>query len=605
MPTIPFWKHPVSTVVWLVVWVGWSIAILIISPPATTIPVGGDPTTGLRDHDDPYLAGFWPAEPRPWQPASETALRWSKAEWQISWPHFGAGWWVVQFRTDLTGKPSHTPTLLHWHSPAIGSTMLPATQRITRILVNATANDTPNVAVTADVFQPNGDARSLGIAVTAIHIQPLSMSIRPTLMCAFLVVCLFGCWVITHQVRILIPFVMGVLWVCFPALIAIHSELLIQLSVANWGIGLAWEWVAQRWQMVNMTMAKITLSMVWLQLLAIWSPFSHSSDIAMHVRMLNQVMSGQLLFTAQLPCEASAYLSPYPPLPYIIMAPLAGLSHDGIYQRLLLTGGAVVLQAIAICYCAIVLRHQLQLSKRAETLFLLIAFINMPLMRAIHVGELSNAWGQSIALIALCSWIDPHATRQRQVIWTTMALLSHMGVSISLGLMLGLFAGFRLITTKHLPRWLVGSGIGVALFVVGMYYSNFAFLIGQPPGYAGCPPIIPIITRFTGIGEMFPLIMIGWTIIGLLVLNPSLVRTWIGAGIGAAILSIALLLVTTQTVRWGIAVAPFVAIACAYGFHRLWRFGYASKITIVMLMAWYGVFWYSELWHRIMVYLHD
>ncbi|NBU63926.1 MAG: hypothetical protein EBS29_05420 [Chloroflexia bacterium] len=104
---------------------------------------------------------------------------------------------------------------------------------------------------------------------------------------------------------------------------------------------------------------------------------------------------------------------------------------------------------------------------------------------------------------------------------------------------------------------------------------------------------------------MFPLIMIGWTIIGLLVLNPSLVRTWIGAGIGAAILSIALLLVTTQTVRWGIAVAPFVAIACAYGFHRLWRFGYASKITIVMLMAWYGVFWYSELWHRIMVYLHD
>jgi hypothetical protein len=104
---------------------------------------------------------------------------------------------------------------------------------------------------------------------------------------------------------------------------------------------------------------------------------------------------------------------------------------------------------------------------------------------------------------------------------------------------------------------------------------------------------------------MFPLVVVVWAGIGIGLLAPSILRTWIWAGFGAAIVSIALLLISTQTVRWGIAVVPFIAIATAYGFHRLWRFGYASKIVVLATLLWYGVFWYSELWQRIMVYLHD
>ncbi len=606
MPIIPFWKHPITTTLWWVaVWIGLSIVVLITPPPAITLPVGGDPITGMRDYDAPYLDGFWPAEPRPWHPAMGSALRWSQADWQIHWPHAGSGWWLIQFRTDLAGKAIHTVTALHWQNPAIGNTTLPADQRNTRVLVHTAQNDTPQITVNTEIFHPDGDTRALGIAVTAIHLQPLGALWRPTLLLAFLAVSLFGRWVIRqHKLHTLIPFVTGLLWVCFPTWIAVHSELLIVLSLCSWGIGAGMHWIAQRWHYDIHTLIRVIVGMVWLQLLALWSPFTHSSDIAMHVRMLNQILSGQLLFTAQLPCEASAYISPYPPLTYILMAPLALMSHDGSYQRLLLTGGAVILQAIALGYSYNVLRQH-QLPFRAGILFLGLAFINAPLIRAIHVGELTNAWGQSIAVIAMSSWIDRHATRQRQVIWTTMALLSHTGVSVSLSMMLGIFAGIQFIRTRHIPRWLILSSGGIAVMVIGVYYSNFAYLIGQAPGYTGCPPVIPIVARFGGVASMFPFIIIGWAGIGLIVFPKSPVRTWVGAGIGAALCSIAMLFFATQTVRWGIAVAPFVALAAAYGLHKLWRYGRAGKILLITTIMWYGIFWYSELWQRIMVYLHD
>ena len=605
MPTIQFWKHPISTTVWwLVVWLGLSIVVWFIPPTTITLPVGGDPLTGMRDYDAPYLDGFWPAEPRPWQPAMGSALRWSKADWQIHWPHAGGGWWLMQFRTDLSAKKEHPPTQLIWHEPAIGNTTIPSDIRITRVLVHNNQNDTPQISVTTDIFHPTGDARALGIAVTAIQLQPLGGLWRPTRLLAFLVVSLFGNWLIKHRIGYAIPFVTGIVWVYFPAWIAIHSELLIALSCCGWGIGAGLDWIRQRWHYDISAMARIVLGMVWVQLLALWSPFIHSSDIAMHVRMLNQVLSGQVLFTAQLPCEASAYISPYPPLTYILMAPLALISHDNSYQRLILTGGAVILQALALGYGYTVLRQH-QIPFRAGILFLVLAFINAPLIRAIHVGELSNAWGQSIAVIAMSCWIDRHATRQRQIIWTMMALLSHTGVSVSLALMLGLFAGFRFIQNRNIPRWLILSGVGMAVMVVGVYYSNFAYLIGQAPGYAGCPPVTPILARFGSVTSMFPFIMIGWAGIGIAVFPKSPVRMWIGAGFGAAICSIALLVFATQTVRWGIAVAPFVALAAAYGLHKLWRYGRAGKLLVITTIIWYGVFWYSELWQHIMVYLHD
>jgi hypothetical protein len=605
MPTIQFWKHSITTTRWwIAIWIGLSIAVLFTPPATITLPVGGDPITGMRDYDDPYLAGFWPAEPRPWQPAMGTALRWSNADWQIHWPHAGSGWWLMQFRTDLSGKPAHTPTQLTWHNPAIGTTTLPPDQRITRVLVHNNQNDTPQINVSTEIFHPDGDARTLGIAVTAIQLQPLGILWRPTLLLAFLLVSLFGRWLINHRIGNLIPFVTGIVWICFPAWIALHSELLITLSVCSWGIGAGMGWIAQRWQYDIQAIARIVVGMVSVQLLALWSPFTNSSDIAMHVRMLNQVISGQLLLTAQLPCEAGAYISPYPPLTYILMAPLALFSHDSSYQRLLLTGGAVILQAIALCYSYNVLR-QTPLPFRAGILFLVLAFINAPLIRAIHVGELSNAWGQSIAVIAMSSWIDRHATRQRQIIWTTMALLSHTGVSVSLSMMLGIFAGLQFINNRHIPRWLIWSSIGVAMMVVGVYYSNYAFLVGQAPGYAGCPPVIPIALRFGSIGNVFPAIIMCWAGIGLFLLPKSLLRTWLWAGLGAALLSIILLLIATQTVRWSIAVAPFVALAAAYGLHKMWRYGWASKVVVITTLGWYGLFWYSELWQRIMVYLHD
>jgi hypothetical protein len=172
-------------------------------------------------------------------------------------------------------------------------------------------------------------------------------------------------------------------------------------------------------------------------------------------------------------------------------------------------------------------------------------------------------------------------------------------------MMLGLFAGFQFFNNRHIPRWLIWSGVGMVVMVVGVYYSNFAYLIGQAPGYAGCPPVIPVTMRFNGIVNVFPTIIMCWAGIGLVVFPKSPVRIWVGAGLGAALCSIAMLFFATQTVRWSIAVEPFVALAAAYGLHRMWRYGRAGKILLITTIIWYGVFWYSGLWQSIMVYLHD
>jgi hypothetical protein len=149
--------------------------------------------------------------------------------------HTGAGWWVLQIRTDLSGKPAHTPTAIHWQNPAIGATTLPADQRITRVLVHTNQNDTPKITATTEVFHSDGDARALGIAVTAIQLQPLGTPLRPTLLLAFLIVSLFGRWIIQHRIHAIVPFVTGMLWVYFPTWIALHSELLIALSSRGLG----------------------------------------------------------------------------------------------------------------------------------------------------------------------------------------------------------------------------------------------------------------------------------------------------------------------------------------------------------------------------------
>jgi hypothetical protein len=115
-----------------------------------------------------------------------------------------------------------------------------------------------------------------------------------------------------------------------------------------------------------------------------------------------------------------------------------------------------------------------------------------------------------------------------------------------------------------------------------------------------------VLMRFSGIVNVFPAIILCWSGIGLCLFQKSLLRTWIEAGFAATVLSIAMLLFATQTVRWGIAVAPFVALVAAYGLHHIWRYGWAGKAVIVTTIAWYGVFWYSGLWQKsITVYLHD
>jgi hypothetical protein len=77
------------------------------------------------------------------------------------------------------------------------------------------------------------------------------------------------------------------------------------------------------------------------------------------------------------------------------------------------------------------------------------------------------------------------------------------------------------------------------------------------------------------------------------------------AGFGAALVSVAMLFVSTQTVRWGISIIPFLAIPIAFLFARLWQAGWAGRcLTLTSSLAWLWLT-YADMWARIISYLHD
>lgn len=568
----------------------------------TRVDIGGDSATGLRNLDTPYVDGFWPVEPRPWDPLQGPALRWSHTTWQIQWPHAGVGWWVAGMRIDLSGRAQTAPAMVTWQTPALPVQSLAPGARIYQMLVKHYANDTPLIHATVTPFRSGNDTRELGIAVTHITLSALPGRL-PGLDVVWLCITLvWGWWLTTSYRWWRVAFLLGCIavYAVHPEWVRLHSTVGVILTTGAIGTGLILKrYLAHHWYGLQ-----FALFCGWGQLLALWSPWLRSSDIAMHVRMLKQVMTGQLFLTAQLPCEAGAYISPYPPMTYLLLAPFASISNDGNFQHILLMSVATVLNCVAVIYMGNVLlpapRYQRYLGW-----FVLLACVNYPLFRATHIGELSNAIAHGIVTIALISWVDPRTSIWLRMMLSSMALLSHTGNSLTFVLTVVLLAGIICLrkwqrpTLGLLKAWIVPISFAV------LYYSNYTFLLGQAPGYAECPPYIPLTVRIWGLRDVVPFVLIAIAAIGLWFLPISHRYTVVWAGIGAAIISAGMVLVTTQTVRWGISVIPFLALPCALLLATLWRRGYAARIMTSIGVCAYAWMLYGDIWRRIIIYLHD
>lgn len=581
---------------------GLGIWALLQPYTRTTVDIGGDMRSGLRDLDTPYIDGFWPVEPRPWTPRQGPALRWSHEKWRISWPQAGIGWWTTSIRIDLSGRDTTTPARVVWQEPGIGTSILSKTPRNYHVLVHTSWNATPTVAATVNPFFSGNDKRALGIAVTRISLQSIQYHL-PGLSFVWLLMTLVWCWWLTTYHRgwgVITGVLCTLIYVAYPQWTAVHST----LGVLLWGSAISVIWLMSHTKWVQWQQLHLIAALGVAQLLALWSPWLRSSDIAMHVRMLRQVLAGNLLFTAQLPCEAGAYISPYPPLTYLVVAPFAMISGNSEYLRMLLSGMAVLLNLAAIIYMMRVLFAE-PTYQRYIGLCIVIAGMNFPLMRAIHTGEMSNAMAHGIVTIALLSWVDSRSSLWWRIVASSMALLAHTGNSITFMLMVSFLAAHHVLRTRALPSLRSIAIISIPLIPTVLYYVNFLQLIGQVPGYPGCPPTVALAIRIQSLVDVVPLALLGIAVVGIWLIRNARITAVLAAGIGAACIAIGMLLVSTQTVRWGLSVMPFLAVAATWPLVRLWRYGNAGRLLTPLAVLGYVWLQYSATWHRVLHYLHD
>lgn len=583
----------------------FGIAVWLWVRPFTPldIDIGGDQQSGLRDLDRPYVSGFWPSEPRPWQPDQGPALRWSRDTWHVTWPHAGTGWWKAQLRIDLSGRTPSQPATVRWEQPRVGQTELPAAPRRYMLLMRTTTHDSPTISASVNTFQVSNDSRALGIALTHIRLESLERT-TPGLGFVWWLICLsWSIWVYRRIPAwgVATSTLSTLVYWAYPAWADLHSNVGIALTICAFVISVAvWYRNTHHWQHIH-----AIIMLCWGQLLALWSPWLISSDIAMHIRMLKQVLTGNMLFTAQLPCEAGAYISPYPPAVYVLLAPFAMLSGNADYLRLLLMSTAILLNGVAVWYMIHVLFAQPALV-RYRHWFIAIACVNFPLFRATHIGEISNAVAHGIVTLAFISWLDSRRSIWVRIALTSVALLAHTGNSITFVMMLGILAAYRIVIQRNIAfSWRQLAVMSIPVIGTLFYYANFTHLIGQSPGYTGCPPDTTLLTRLSSLTHVLPVALIGMAVIGLNWVRGDAVVAALLAGFGAALISVVMLFVSTQTVRWGISIVPFLAIPIAFLFARLWKAGGAGRLlTLTSSMAWLWLT-YADMWSRIISYLHD
>lgn len=586
------------------------VTVVIIGtarPPAVSIAVGGDQTTQLRYFDDPFITNFNPPEPDEW-PTTEQPRRWSKSAWRISWPNAGHGWWISHISVNTTPRPDDNPAQLEFITPHMSGVVLPNAIRHIQILTRST-NETPVVVARMTPLTISGDNRDLGIVMTQIGITPLDTIIRVQLMIALIAVCI----VVGLASRVMVPdfWWIGVMVSTLLVISTVHTHAewwlvhthtVIASSLV--GIGILVIPLIKKHTAPHASIWGIVGIGVAVQLAILNSPWLRSSDIAMHIRMLNQVLKGDLLFTAQLPCEAGGQLAPYPIISYLLATPLAILSDERWWHLALLQSGAIFAHAIAILYAARVLQHY-RLSPLQLVFWSGFAISSPFLLRALHIGEISNAWAHALYVIAVMSWFDPARRWRSRLLLSALVILSHTGITISYLATIGSYVVWQWVSTRIFPR--TPFLIIIASVAIGgiLYYSQFITTVLGSPVIAGCPPQYSLPIRYSTMGDGWVWALVVSALCGIGVSSRTTFRQIIGVGVGAALIALAMLLIRDQTVRWALALVPFVALSASIWLSHIAHKRIAGRILAVSVLL-FGVWMiYVERWEQVVRYLHD
>ena len=359
--------------------------------------------------------------------------------------------------------------------------------------------------------------------------------------------------------------------------------------------------------------AALTVGVVFVKLLALLHPDMPLGDALFQAHRFQEVLRGNYYFTSIAPGN---YTFPYAPGLYVAASPFADLvrreAGDVVLLRLVVIGTDAA--AAALLYWSVSTAWQDgRAAAVAATLYQM-----LPLdFLVTSVGNLTNAFGQSVAVICLAvmaaPWVRPAAVPIAVITAAlSAAFLSHTStfaiLAVTTFAVAVLFA-WRGGPSLRAPGLAVGAaGVAAILVVVAIYYGHFLDTyrtefsrIGQETaagsadaGGRGIGARARAVPRYAHIFIGAPALILA--ALGIVALwrrgsrdRLTLATAGWGLGCGAFLL---LGVLTPVDMRYYLAALPAVAIAAAAGVSDGWaRGGVARAISVALLIwsVWLGV----------------
>jgi hypothetical protein len=673
--TAAFWqREALALVVLLAAMVALSFLAYQV-PLFVRLAIGGDVQTHRRSDDAPFLNGFNASEPASddtwqwWTLSPGYAYRWTTGAASIHLPGGGVGRWVISLHA-ASGRPDNAPTTSTWQ---VGerepiTLNLPASARVYHFLAPADAAGNLTIITRTPAYSPPGDPRELGFVLRDVWVAPaagmphlpapaqvgwlaaalallyglarwLALARGPALLLGLLTGAGLAMLLAWQRLALTVfsPILVGLLLGCWVL------AALVWLALGGWRAGTGGWWqtgTARRLLAVQRPVgAVLALALLAFALRAggMLHPHAIFSDHRLHANNLLELARGVVYFTEGLPDSRGGGDSPYPPGFYVLLAPALTLVPPDIDSRVLIVqlGVALLDSGVVVLLWWLLLRAGL--GQRAALCGAALYLLPPPMMASFSIGEYANLGGQILALPALALLAagglrappgGVPSTRMAQpafllALLLGMGLLGHMGVAISLALVM--FAAWGLSVAawvlRRVPPFslaaLTGGGLLAVLFVVCFYYSAPLFVEIFAQRFAGnateATTSQPVLLALGGIvaglfapwSRLLPLtVAIGLVGAVLLArrgdsLGTTLTAWWLGV-----LLSFGLLLVAQQGVRWQHFLYPALCLGGGAALATFWRRGSAGRLAaggILGIIIIHGLLLW--VWH-IYDYLH-
>ncbi len=593
---------------------------------------GSEPPERVRTSDDPHGYVWW------WEALERTGgrpYRWMRPEAAIVLPGAGGGLHVVSLLA--AGGPAATATV--WET-GLGApytlTLPPGEPRRYYLLARADRAGDLRVTMRSTSFVAPGDPRDLSFVLYEVrqgsaHSLPRAPAWPTLAWLALTIALVFGLARGLDMGRrgalaLAGGAVLAVAWLLAFHRLALtvftpHLGLLALSCVALAGIALP---------LVQPRAGPAARPVIGLMVLAfalrvggMVHPQALFSDLGLHANNLFRVTLGAVFFTTGLPGDAGGGQQPYPPGMYLLLLPGQALAGSDAARRLLVQGGVALLDALSIGLIWALLGRA-GFGRRTQMLGALLYLLPTPALESFSIGEYANLGGQALALPLLAmlglGLAGERALAQRPSrgrVWPLaaltvavgLALLGHSGVTLSVGALIAA-AWFFAWATRLRGRTPAIAPLGLTLAgalalggVVLIFYSAPIFveaLVERGSSGSGTP--LPRVLRDSlaalaglappqGTRVSLPPLIGALAAAGLALVfirnhpQAAPLRALLGAWWAGVALSLGLLVVAGQGVRWAIFLYPALCVSAGLLLAALARRGRGGRIVALVTLA--------------------